>query len=141
LFFLCLFEGGGYCCFFGSWFCFLCVLCSFCWEEDLSVYCYWTLHTFGKSISSLYLVFDNEICDCCFLIHHFGFFCLFFVSKLCLQSGLVCWIVQSIVFWNCLYITDEGIRVTCFFVFLLCPFFNHFFWVVAMWNWNLIPRL
>ena len=32
-----IYEGGGCCCIPGIGFCFLCVLCSFCWEEDVSV--------------------------------------------------------------------------------------------------------
>lgn len=60
-FFLC--EGGGYCCFFGSGVCLLCVLCSFCWEEDVSVHCYGPLHTPGNSIFHLYLIFATHFTD------------------------------------------------------------------------------
>lgn len=47
-------EGGGGCCVFGFGVCVLCVLRSFCWEEDLSVYCDGPLHTFGNTIFILY---------------------------------------------------------------------------------------
>ena len=78
-------EGGGYCCVYGSGVCLLCVLCSFCWKEDVSVCCNGPLHTPGNPILNLYLLYAHftdfmwaggrcdEICDCCFLIQGFGF--------------------------------------------------------------------
>ena len=50
-------EGGGCCCIFGIGVCFLCVLCSFCWEETLSVYCDGTLHSSCKPSLSFYEYF------------------------------------------------------------------------------------
>lgn len=40
--------GGGCCCVLGFRVCFLCLLCSFCWEEDASVHCDGHLHSPGK---------------------------------------------------------------------------------------------
>jgi len=83
----CFCEGGGYCCVFGSGICLLCIFCSFCWEEDLSVCCHGPLHTTGNPILNLHLLYAHftvyewvggrcdEICDCCFLIQGFDFMC------------------------------------------------------------------
>lgn len=49
-------EGGGYCCVFGSGICLLCIFCSFCWEEDVSVCCHGPLHTPGNPILNLHLL-------------------------------------------------------------------------------------
>ena len=47
----CISVGGGCCCISGAGLCFLCVLCSFCWKEDFSVYCDGTLHSSCKPFS------------------------------------------------------------------------------------------
>lgn len=75
--FLC--EGGGYFCVFSVGVCFLRVLRSFCWKQDVSVYCHCPLHTAGMRSVVPFLCF-------LLMLHVFDF--LFFWSVIYLQSSI-----------------------------------------------------